>query len=122
MRLKSVRPAFVWMLAGMIVALAPGLATAESLAGKVGKKRYAAQFGNTEGPCQKAYQEYIAAPGHSAYAQTHVSYAVEAFYCGRAFNAPTQKAAEEHALANCNSTGKKYKLKVAGGCAIYASK
>lgn len=113
------------MLAGMIIAALPGAAMAKdagSLAGQVGKKRYAAQFSMTKGPCQKAYKDYVAAPGHSAYAQTHLSYDAEAFFCGRAYNAPSQKAAEERALADCNSLGKKYKVKTAGNCSIYASK
>ncbi|MGF7004653.1 hypothetical protein [Aminobacter sp. BE322] len=125
MGLKFVRLASVSMLAGVIVAaaLAPAMAKdAGSLAGKVGTKRYPAQFGQSGGPCKKAYQEYVAAPGHSAYAQTAVSYNVEAVFCGRAYNAPSQKVAEEQALANCNSVGKKYKLKTTGNCSIYVSK
>jgi hypothetical protein len=46
----------------------------------------------------------------------------EAFFCGRAFNAPTQKEAEKRALANCQSVFKKYKVKTTGPCTIYASK
>lgn len=122
MTLKSVRPAYVWMLAGMVTAILTSTATAESLAGEEGHKRYPLQFGQSTGPCEKAYKDYVAAPGHSAYAQTHRSFNVEAFFCGPAYNAPSQKVAEEHALANCNSVGKKYKLKTMGKCAIYASK
>jgi hypothetical protein len=64
----------------------------------------------------------IAASGHSAYAQTPLRDGVEAFFCGRAFNAPSQKVAEERALENCRSVGKRYKVKIAGACAIYVSK
>lgn len=121
MILKSLRPAFVVMLAGILVAAAPLAASAESLAGKVGDQRYAAQFGQTKGPCQQAYKDYVAASGHSAYAQTHRA-ETEAFFCGRSYNAPTQKAAEERALADCNSVFTKYKVKTAGRCTVYASK
>lgn len=122
MGLKSMRPAYATLLAGMIIAALPGAATAESLAGKEGDKRHSVQFGQSTGPCQKAYQDYIAAPSHSAYAQTHRSFNVEALFCGPAYNAPSQKVAEERALAGCNSVGKKYKLKTSGKCTIYASK
>ncbi|GAA4117841.1 hypothetical protein GCM10023067_22130 [Aminobacter aganoensis] len=118
------RLALASVLAGLLVVAVPDAAMARdkgSLAGKEGDKRYPLQFGNTTGPCQKVYKDYIAAPGHSAYAQTHRG-STEAFFCGPAYNAPTQKAAEERALANCNSVGKKYKVKTTGKCAIYASK
>jgi hypothetical protein len=123
MKLICMRPAIASMLAGAMLAAAPGAAIAESLAGQIGKKRYPVQFhpGMT-GPCQKVYKAYIAAPGHSAYAQTPLRYGVEAFFCGKAFNAPSQKAAEERALENCRSVGKKYKVKIAGSCAVYVSK
>ena len=110
------------MLAGMIIATGPGVATAESLAGKAGNVRYPAHFVRTEGPCEKEYKAYVAAAGHSAYAQTPRSHHAEAFFCGRAFNTPSQKVAEERALADCNSVGKKYKVKISGRCKIYASK
>ncbi|MDI6027098.1 hypothetical protein QBK99_12955 [Corticibacterium sp. UT-5YL-CI-8] len=122
MILKSLRPAFVSMLAGILVAAVPLAASAESLAGKVGDRRYPAQFGQTKGPCQQAYKQYVAASGHSAYAQTHINYDAEAFFCGSFYNAPTQKAAEERALADCNSVFTKYKVKTAGRCTVYASK
>ena len=108
-----------WMAASMIFG---SPASAESLAGKVGDQRYAAPFGDTVGPCQKAYEDYVKAAGHSAYAQTHKSYNVEAFFCGRAYNAPSQKEAERRALENCNATFKKYKVTTTGRCTIYASK
>lgn len=119
---KYLRPACAVMLSAALAASLPLAASAESLAGKVGDQRYPAQFGQTRGPCQQAYKDYVAASGHSAYAQTHVSYDAEAFFCGRAYNAPTQKAAEEKALSDCNAVFKKYKVKTAGNCTIYASK
>jgi hypothetical protein len=124
MKLKIMRPALASVLAGLLVAAVPVAAMAKdkgSLAGQAGNKRYPLQFQQTEGPCQKAYKEYVAAPGHSAYAQTHLG-AVEAFYCGASINGPSQAAAEKQALERCNSVGKKYKLKTTGNCAVYASK
>lgn len=124
MKLKSMRPAFVSMLAGMLIAAVPGAAMAKdkgSLAGQEGKKRYAMQFAWTKGPCEDGYKKYVAASGHSAYAQTHLG-AVEAFYCGASLDAPSQAAAEKQALERCNSLGKKYKMKTTGNCAVYASK
>lgn len=110
------------LLAATLLVAGPALA-AESLAGKIGTKRYAVQFpSGMKGPCQKLYKDYIAASGHSAYAQTPLSYMAQAMFCGRAYNAPSQKEAEKRALADCNSVGTKYKLRVAGGCEIYVSK
>ncbi len=124
MRVNFVRSALASVLAGLLVAAAPGAAMAKdkgSLAGQAGKKRYATQFGNTTGPCQQAYKDYVAAPGHSAYAQTHIG-GVEAFYCAGSLNGPSAAATEKQALERCNSVGKKYKMKTTGNCAIYASK
>lgn len=124
MKLKSTRPAFLTMLAGMLIAALPGAAIAKdkgSLAGQEGKKRYAVQFAWTKGPCQDAYKGYVAASGHSAYAQTHLG-GVGAFYCADSLNAPSQAAAEKQALERCNSVGKTYKMKTTGKCAVYASK
>lgn len=120
MKLKFVRPACIALLAGMF-ALPTG-ASAESLAGQVGDKRYPGHFAWTTGPCEKAYRDYVKAAGHSAYAQTHRGGRAEAFFCGRFYNAPSQKEAEKRALADCNSLFKKYKVKTAGPCTIYASK
>ncbi|PWK72647.1 hypothetical protein [Aminobacter sp. AP02] len=124
MTLKTVQLALGSVLAGLLVAAMPGVAMAKdkgSLAGNEGKKRYATQFAWTKGPCQDAYKGYVAASGHSAYAQTHLG-GVEAFYCADSLNAPSQAAAEKQALERCNSVGKKYKMKTTGKCAVYASK
>lgn len=118
------RRALASVLAGLLVAAVPGATMAKdkgSLAGNEGKKRYAVQFAWTKGPCQDAYKGYVAASGHSAYAQTHLG-GVEAFYCADSLNAPSQAAAEKQALERCNSVGKTYKMKTTGKCAIYASK
>ena len=110
------------VLVASFLAAGPTLA-AESLAGQIGTKHYAVRFpSGMKGPCQKLYKDYIAASGHSAYAQTPLSYMAQAMFCGRAYNAPSQKEAEKRALADCNSVGTKYKLRVAGGCEIYVSK
>lgn len=122
MKLKSTRVIFVSMLTAILAAATPISASAESLAGKVGDKRHSGNFNHTEGACGKAYKDYVAASGHSAYAQTPIGYRVEAFFCGGALNAPTQKEAEKRALANCNATFTKYKLKTTGKCTVYASK
>lgn len=125
MKLNTVRLALASVLAGLLVAAAPGAAMAKdkgSLAGQEGNKRYATQFGQTKGPCAQAYKDYVKAGGHSAYAQTHLSYDAEAFFCADSLNAPSQAAAEKQALERCNSVGKKYKVKTAGKCSIYASK
>lgn len=107
---------------GIATMAAPGVARAESLAGQIGDKRYPVQFPvGTTGPCERVYKQYIAASGHSAYAQTSLMRG-GAFFCGAAFNARSKEAAEERALADCKSVGKKYKVKTAGRCLVYVSK
>ena len=121
---NTLRLALASALAGLLVVAVPAGAMAKdkgSLAGQAGKKRYPAQFGNTTGPCKDAYKKYVAAGGHSAYAQTHLG-AVEAFYCAVSLDGPSQAATEKQALERCNAVGKKYKMKTTGNCAIYASK
>ncbi|MFC3722518.1 hypothetical protein [Neoaquamicrobium sediminum] len=110
------------MLAGVVVLSGPVAAIAESLAGSAGQVRHRPRFMDSEGVCQDVYKAYVEASGHSAYAQTHLSFNVEAFFCGHSFNAPSQKVAEERALENCNAAFKYYKLSSAGRCTIYASK
>ncbi|MBX9450791.1 MAG: hypothetical protein KL801_02765 [Mesorhizobium sp.] len=118
MKAISVRRASALMLAGVVVLSGPVAAIAESLAGSAGQVRHRPRFMDSEGVCQDVYK----ASGHSAYAQTHLSFNVEAFFCGHSFNAPSQKVAEERALENCNAAFKYYKLSSAGRCTIYASK
>ena len=111
------------LIAGMSVAIAGG-AQAQSLAGQKGDVRYRTQFENTKSPCKKAFDAYVAASGHSAYAQTpsgRIANA-EAYFCGISRNAPSQKAAQERAIADCKRVGDKYKVKIAGRCEVYASK
>jgi len=120
MNLKCVRPACLALLAGMFVM--PVAASAQSLAGQVGDQRYSTNFTYMKGPCKKAFQDYVKAPGHSAYTQTHRGRMTQAVFCGRAFNAPSKKEAERRALIDCQSVFKLYKLKPTGPCTVYASK
>jgi hypothetical protein len=113
------------VLAASLISATPGISAAESLAGKIGDSRFVVNFppGSTGG-CQKAYRNYVAASGHSAYATTFYS-RVDNLYviCGTKVNAPTQKAAEDSALRSCQAGIKKWKLNIAsGGCGIAASK
>lgn len=98
------------------------IANAESLAGKVGDKRFPVGVMGTLGSCQKTYNKYIAAAGHSAYAQTLLGRTDEFFICGSHLNAKSQQAAETLALKNCEGARKYYRIKVTGACSIAASK
>lgn len=101
-----------------------GAAQAQSLSGQHGDVRYRTQFMDPKSPCKKAFEAYVAASGHSAYAQTpsgRLAHA-EAYFCGISRNAPSQKAAQERAIADCKRVGDKYKVKIAGRCEVYASK
>lgn len=110
------------LLAGLL-ATAPGLATAESLAGKVGDKRHAVFFSPyLEGNCKEAYDAYVAAAGHSAYASTVSGQNVPYFICGLHRNASSQKSAEDLALKNCEGGLRKFKFKTMSRCNIVASK
>ena len=104
------------------IAAAAGVANAESLAGKVGDKRFPVGVMGTLGDCQKTYNKYVAATGHSAYAQTVLGRTDEFFICGSHLNAKSQQAAEAQALKNCEGARKYYKVKVTGPCSIAASK
>ena len=125
MNFARIKLAALSMLAGLLVATTAGTATAESLAGKVGDKRFAPNLSlDPKEGCYKAYLAYKAASGHSAYATTFYSRVVDLYIiCGAKLNAPTQKAAEEIALRNCQYGLKKWKVRTAsGGCAIAVSK
>ena len=125
MILKYFRKLIVSILLGFLIFFAPAAEAAESLAGKIGDKRFAPNLSlDPKEACYKAYLGYIAAGGHSAYATTFYSRVVDLYIiCGAKLNAPTQKAAEETALRNCQYGLKKWKVKTAsGGCAIAASK
>jgi hypothetical protein len=106
----------------------PASVEAASLAGQVGEKRRGQVLpGSARGSCGKAWKDYVAASGHSAYASTryaglYVRNGSEAIFCGMYANASSQKAAEQRALANCNAGKKKYKMRSTGPCEVVASK
>ncbi|TIT66283.1 MAG: hypothetical protein E5W90_13060 [Mesorhizobium sp.] len=113
------------MLTGLLVVTTVGAATAGSLAGSKGDVHFPPTMGSDpKSECNVAYKAYIAAGGHSAYATTFYSRVVDLYIiCGTKLNAPSQKAAEEMALRNCQAGLTRWKLKTAsGGCAISASK
>ncbi|TIX02958.1 MAG: hypothetical protein E5V57_20795 [Mesorhizobium sp.] len=125
MRLRLFQKTTVSILSGLLILAVPGVGAAESLAGSKGDGRFAVNFppGST-GDCPKAYKAYVAASGHSAYATTFYSRVVGLYViCGSRLNAPSQKAAEEMALRNCQAGLTRWKVRTAsGGCAIAASK
>ncbi|RWB30128.1 MAG: hypothetical protein EOQ42_04830 [Mesorhizobium sp.] len=125
MRLRLFQKTTVSILSGLLILAVPGVGAAESLAGSKGDGRFAVNFppGST-GDCPKAYKAYVAASGHSAYATTFYSRVVDLYViCGSRLNAPSQKAAEEMALRNCQAGLTRWKVRTAsGGCAIAASK
>ena len=119
----------VAICAGLVFSLSLSTsATAASLAGQVGeKKRGQILPGSTSGSCGQAWKAYVAASGHLAYASTrfvgpYVRNGMEAIYCGLDRNASSQKAAEQRAIASCNSAKKTYKMRSTGPCEIVASK
>ena len=125
MNFSNIKGAAISTLAGLLVAATAGVATAQSLAGSEGAVRFAPYVnGNPKDECTKAYKAYVAASGHSAYATTFYSRVVDLYIiCGTKINAPSQKAAEDAALRNCQAGLKKWKVRTAsGGCEIAASK
>lgn len=125
MKLKYCRKSAASILAGFLILTTAGISSAESLAGSKGDVRFPATRGSDpKSECNVAYKAYVAASGHSAYATTFYSRVVDLYIvCGSKLNAPSQKAAEEMALRNCQAGLTRWKLKTAsGGCAISASK
>jgi hypothetical protein len=113
------------ILAGLFVTTSPGMGVAGSLAGSKGDVRFSAtRASDPKSECNVAYKAYVAASGHSAYATTFYSRVVDLYIiCGSKLNAPSQKAAEDMALRNCQAGLQRWKVKTAsGGCAIAASK
>ena len=91
------------------------------LSGKLGDVRHGVKFlEGMVGGCKNAYDKYVRASGHSAYASTPM-YVWDAFHCGNGLNVGSQKAAEKVALDSCNRAKKRYKL-ATGPCIIYMSK
>ena len=108
----------------MLLAATSNITTAGSLAGSEGDKRFPPTIsGHAKDPCTKGWKAYVAAGGHSAYATPPYTRVRDiAIICGQVINAKTQAAAEERALANCQSGLKKWKLTLGGRCEIAASK
>jgi hypothetical protein len=125
MRLQLFQKTTMSALAGLLILAAPDFGAAESLAGSKGDRRFHPPLPpNPKSECTRAYKAYIAASGHSAYATTFYSRVVDLYIiCGSRLNAPSQKAAEEMALRNCQDGLTRWKVRTAsGGCAIAASK
>jgi hypothetical protein len=118
MKMKGLVLSVLFVVSGAALA---GFANAASLAGSKGDVRSRPNLGDT-GPCRKAWEQYVAASGHSAYATTPYSRMVEAIICGSHINASSKVAAETNALANCNAGLKRWKMNVVRSCAIAASK
>jgi hypothetical protein len=124
MRLQLFQKTTVSVLAGMLILAAPGIGAAESLTGNKGDIRfYPSLSGNPKDDCTKAYNAYVAASGHSAYATTPYMRVTSLYIiCDAHLNAPSQKAAEEAALKSCKATRSYYKVTTGGACEIAASK
>ena len=124
MKLTTLRSNIAMALAALLVATAPGISMAASLAGSEGDKRFPPYLPNTQkAPCAKAYKAYVAAGGHSAYATTPYS-RIRYLYiiCGAKLNAPTQATAEELALKSCEGAVARRRVITGGHCEIAASK
>ncbi len=112
------------VLAGLLIVTAPGVGMAGSLAGSVGDKRFPPALSlDPKQPCTKAYNAYIAASGHSAYATTAYVRVMDGYVlCGANYNARSQKAAEDLAMKSCQSARAHYKVAAGSECQIAASK
>ncbi len=125
MILKYCRKSTVAIFTALLMFVPPGAGAAGSLAGSVGDKRFSPTLSlDPKEACTKAYNAYVGASGHSAYATTFYSRVVDLYIiCGAKLNASSQKAAEDIALRNCQYGLKKLKVRTAsGGCAIAVSK
>ena len=124
MRLKYLRNTTVSILAGFLILAIPGVGAAASLAGSKGDTRFwPTMSGDPKDPCTKAYNAYVAASGHSAYATTPYMRVTSLYMiCGTRLNAASQKAAEDLAMKSCQATRNHYKVTTGGACAIAASK
>ncbi|RWP58781.1 MAG: hypothetical protein E5Y63_20040 [Mesorhizobium sp.] len=124
MRQQLFQKTTVSVLAGLLILAAPGIGAADSLAGNKGDTRFwPALSGNPKSDCTKAYNAYVAASGHSAYATTPYMRVTSLYIiCGTHLNAPSQKAAEDLALKSCKATRSRYKVTTGGACEIAASK
>ena len=124
MKLTLIKRITVSLLAGLFIVAAPGVGSAESLAGSKGDVRFWPKLPKTpKDPCTRAYNAYVAAGGHSAYATTPYMRGTYLYMiCGSRINAPSQKAAEDTALRSCEAGRSKWKVTNGGACEIAASK
>ncbi|WP_181169780.1 hypothetical protein [Mesorhizobium sp. B2-3-13] len=124
MKPKYSRNVSTLILSVLLPTAAHGASVAGSLAGSGGDKRFPPTLnGDPESPCTRAYQAYVAATGHSAYATTPYSRVVSLhILCGARLNAPSQEMAEELAMKSCLATRDHYKVTNGGACEIAASK
>ncbi len=95
--------------------------TSGNLSGQYGKVRRALPR-NPDDPCTEAAQEYRAAGGHSAYAQSKIDYEYGVYVCGVAFNRRSTEDAEKNAILRCQNAMKRWKFHHKGNCRVYASK
>ena len=116
------------ILGWALVLLLPTLASAANLSGQEGDVRRKVMYmRDMTGGCSGLHKKYIAASGHSAFAATTIHYWVgPAHVCGASFNAGSQKAAEQKAMASCQAALKKYKgageQQIVGPCYVHMSK
>ena len=124
MRSTHIKRAIISLVASLLTLAAPSLGSAESLAGSKGDVRFWPKLlGNPKAPCTKAYNAYVAAGGHSAYATTPYMRITSLYIiCGSRLNAPSQKAAEDAALKSCQAGRSNLKVNTGGACEIAASK
>jgi hypothetical protein len=122
--MKLTKRITVSLLAGLFIVAAPGVGSAESLAGSKGDVRFWPKLlGNPKAPCTKAFNAYVAAGGHSAYATTPYMRITSLYIiCGSRLNAASQKAAEDAALKSCQAGRGGLKVSTGGACEIAASK
>ncbi|RJT33510.1 hypothetical protein D3227_25090 [Mesorhizobium waimense] len=124
MELKYFRKTTVSILAGLLIFAIPGVGSTASLAGNKGDIHFHPTLsGNPKSDCTKAYNAYVAASGHSAYATTPYMRVTSIYIiCGAHLNAQSQKAAEDLAMKSCKATRAHYKVTTGGACEIAASK
>ena len=124
MKSAYIKRTMVSLLAGLLLATAPGVGAAASLAGSKGEVRFSPYLpGHSKDPCTKTFKAYVAAGGHSAYATTpYIRVRDGAIICGAGLNAKSQAAAEELAMKSCLATRAYYKVNSGGTCEIAASK
>lgn len=124
MRLKYSGKTTASILAGLLIFAVPGVGAAVSLAGSKGDTHFYPYLPkNPKDQCTRAYNAYVAAGGHSAYATTPYA-RIRSLYiiCGSGLNAPSQKVAEDRAMKSCEAARSHYKVITGAGCEVAASK